>query len=544
MPISTIKNIPWRIKLLILSIIPIVIGLGVSAYAAVMLNKQNKQMHSLAEETAHNQVIASNLLVAILDFEISIQGLIASSTRTDIREAAIASIKASSIIEENIGELKKVLPNNNNVDDLRQSLIEIKPSQLKVISLAKKNQDEEALSVYNTLKASVSDIISLSTSVLHDEQHSLGVHFDKNSQDNKNAIIKLGVFFIIGGFASIFIVFIASRTLISGLRGIRDTLVQFSNGNINTTIEYNGRDELGESIDALNKATSYLSNMLNGILSESNTIDDISRKIVKTTTDDRQQIDAIKTEVSTITSNSDALVSKTDLTEQLVNQCTNKSNSAVEYCVETAEHLASCMRQSEKFREDANIIVAQTDSLHASAETITKIATTIQEISDQTNLLALNAAIEAARAGDQGRGFAVVAEEVRSLALRTNDAVQEISHIAANISSNVVKTTDAIKQASNSVEKNITEMESSVSITRAAQNAVEEAKTVIEFFARQNDEQKEAIYGFHAISANLLSLADNSVKTTNELDNLSNNLTNTSKSLVSLVSEFKKGEPQ
>ncbi len=69
----------------------------------------------------------------------------------------------------------------------------------------------------------------------------------------------------------------------------------------------------------------------------------------------------------------------------------------------------------------------QIETLAEAAQKIGDVVKLIRNIAGQTNLLALNATIEAARAGESGKGFAVVASEVKSLAVQTAKATEDIA---------------------------------------------------------------------------------------------------------------------
>ena len=84
------------------------------------------------------------------------------------------------------------------------------------------------------------------------------------------------------------------------------------------------------------------------------------------------------------------------------------------------------------------------EALAQTAQNIGDVVKLIRSIAGQTNLLALNATIEAARAGEAGRGFAVVASEVKSLAVQTAKATEDISSQILKVQNSTGKAVEAI----------------------------------------------------------------------------------------------------
>jgi methyl-accepting chemotaxis protein len=108
--------------------------------------------------------------------------------------------------------------------------------------------------------------------------------------------------------------------------------------------------------------------------------------------------------------------------------------------------------------------------LAEAAQKIGDVVKLIRDIAGQTNLLALNATIEAARAGEAGRGFAVVASEVKSLAVQTAKATEEIASQILAVQGSTATAVDAIRGIAGRM-KEISSYTSAVAASVEQQNA-------------------------------------------------------------------------
>lgn len=140
-----------------------------------------------------------------------------------------------------------------------------------------------------------------------------------------------------------------------------------------------------------------------------------------------------------------------DITDKTVNNAANAEAAA-----KTVEAIT---KETEIGRDYMDQMLFSVDKVKSSIDDISNIIGLINEIAGQTRLLALNATIEAARAGEAGQGFSVVASEVSKLAQKSSEAVAQTTHlinnskVAADESAKITKrTVESFKNIQDSIE--------------------------------------------------------------------------------------------
>jgi methyl-accepting chemotaxis protein len=162
-------------------------------------------------------------------------------------------------------------------------------------------------------------------------------------------------------------------------------------------------------------------------------------------------------------------------------QAFHEASTNVETAAVAADELSRSISEiSRQLIHTNNIVGLATSEARATDDEIGGLADGAQKIGDvvklirniagQTNLLALNATIEAARAGEAGKGFAVVASEVKSLAVQTAKATEDIANHILAVQDSTSAAVEAIRQIAARM-RDINENTSAVAASVEQQNS-------------------------------------------------------------------------
>lgn len=269
-------------------------------------------------------------------------------------------------------------------------------------------------------------------------------------------IVLVFVFIIINIILASIIGKLIVKSIVDPLQEVEQVAGELATGNLHSSLDYHGEDEIGQVAHSLRKSIQILGSYIDDI---GQVMDEFSKGNFAAKPQGEWKGDFIgikdsllsfeKSMADTVTGIQEVANQLKRGAEQVAASSLDLAQGATEQAGVTQELTATIESVSDKVKmnaEDATVIskevqnvgtdivnsngkmqemVESMSDINKSSAEISNIIATINDIASQTNLLALNASIEAARAGEAGKGFAVVADQVSLLAAQSAKAAQE-----------------------------------------------------------------------------------------------------------------------
>ncbi|MEK1904187.1 MAG: methyl-accepting chemotaxis protein [Pseudomonas sp.] len=243
-------------------------------------------------------------------------------------------------------------------------------------------------------------------------------------------------------------------------------------GDLTRRLEYSKADELGSLAGWFNrfldKLQPIIADVKHSVQDARSTADQSSAIANQTSAGMQQQLREVD-QVATASQEMSATA------HDVANSAAQAADAARGADAATRDGLAVIDRTTlsiEQLASELSSAMQEVEGLASSSEKIGSVLEVIRAIAEQTNLLALNAAIEAARAGEAGRGFAVVADEVRNLAKRTQDSVEEIRQVIEGLQSGTREVVSSMHSSHKQAQGSVEQVEQAVTALRRIGDAV------------------------------------------------------------------------
>lgn len=307
---------------------------------------------------------------------------------------------------------------------------------------------EEAMMATVTI-SSLRDPTSLLFERLRDEViYEMGLEINSAGRHVQNAFIILIVSIITASSLGSVIVFIISRNISRNLYKVVSVLNQISDGNLSVeAVKFDGRDEVAQLSDSINKTLHDLKYMISGIKESSEVVEFESTEMKRRVIEGKTGIEHITDTMTQMLagaqeqagSASEIAGSIYNLSRLIQNANQNKddlqvsSENIINVVGDGTRQMENSVGAMQQIHDIFGDTVEKVRIFDESLDKVTDLVQIINNIAKQTNLLALNAAIEAARAGEAGRGFAVVADEIGKLSVQVAESVEKITEMVTGI---------------------------------------------------------------------------------------------------------------